>query len=294
MIALVLLSLCLGGIIGHRLDNMLFKPVMDLVGTEEAPTISKTALAETQDSYEDSIFSQQRDNEGGNGVQRHNANGKKDLLQHLYAGYGCLSSIEDWTKSKRNIDFEILPSKSFDRNSYKPPIDEVFKGIVTENFSENRAPPTDEREIDHKVVNVKDSTAENRFINFPPISYYADFYKDFLVDTNWKDTKRAGTAPVIGCDCKVKIDLLDLGQQHYPRYLMNAVCQSNQSPNEYPQKCWRGSYCKPLEYKLKVLTQRNSSEHGQNDPAMAWLPDELRQDWKFKIVTVAAGCFCSY
>ena len=56
----------------------------------------------------------------------------------------------------------------------------------------------------------KDKTAltDNKFLHALPISYFADFYKDLLTDTSKIDAKRAGTAPVIGCDCKVKVRLV--------------------------------------------------------------------------------------
>ncbi|XP_050327920.1 uncharacterized protein LOC126758000 [Bactrocera neohumeralis] len=291
MIALLLLSLCLGNIVGHRLDNFLFKPVLDFIGSEVTPAIPKTSIDELQNPVEDAIFSELRDNDSAKGVQRRGEVGRKDLLQHLYATYGCLSSFEGWTKSKDNVGFDSLPSKGFECKRSEPPKDDLSMEIFGQNQMQT---PPDGQSNEHTHSKDKSSLTGNKYPRALPVSHFADFYQDLLVDTSKIDAKRAGTAPVIGCDCKVKIDLLDLGQQHYPRYLMNAVCQNSQSPNQYPQKCWRGSYCKPLEYKVKVLTPRSLLEPTQNDPALAWLPDELRQEWKFKTVTVAAGCFCSY
>ncbi|XP_036317828.1 uncharacterized protein LOC118732816 isoform X2 [Rhagoletis pomonella] len=294
MLALVVLTLYLSGIVANRLDNLLLKPVMDLVGAEVSPAVSKASLGKLQDRDEDPVFFELRSKGGNSGVQRRSAGDRRDLLQHLFAAYGCLTSIEGWTKLKGKLDFEMLPNKCLDCKRYEPSMDDIFNGLTTVNLGQTHVPSADEQKIQPAFVKTKESSSDNKFINFPPMSNYADFYKDLLTDISRKEPKRAGTAPVIGCDCKVKIDLVDLGQQHYPRYLMNAVCQSNQSPNEYPQKCWRGSYCKPLEYKVKVLTPRTLLDQAQNDPALAWLPDELRQDWKFKTVAVAAGCFCSY
>ncbi|XP_054087788.1 uncharacterized protein LOC105211856 [Zeugodacus cucurbitae] len=290
-IALLLLSLCLGNILGHRLDNYLFKPVLDFIGPEVTPVVTKTSNDEFQSPVEDSIFSELRDSDSAQSVQRRSEAGRKDLLQHLYAAYGCLSSFEGWTKSKDSIDFDALSSKGFDCKRSEPPNDD----LPIQTFDQNQLQSLSDGQSNERTFSPDKSLfSGNRFLHSLPVSHVSDFYKDLLIDTNKKDSKRAGTAPVIGCDCKVKIDLLDLGQQHYPRYLMNAVCQNSQSPNQYPQKCWRGSYCKPLEYKVKVLTPRTRLEPVQNDPALAWLPDELRQAWKFKTVTVAAGCFCSY
>lgn len=88
-------------------------------------------------------------------------------------------------------------------------------------------------------------------------------------------------------------DLVDLGQQHFPRYLLNAICHSERSHNDLGPKCWSGSMCRPLEYKVKVLTLRTLMDNMQKDPTIASLPDDLRQIWKFETVTVTAGCFCS-
>ncbi|XP_016956988.1 uncharacterized protein LOC108029295 isoform X2 [Drosophila biarmipes] len=109
----------------------------------------------------------------------------------------------------------------------------------------------------------------------PPM-YYNDFYEDLLT-TKRNDVHSAG------CDCKN--ELVDLGSMHYPRYLMNAVCESGSGRNR--AKCSHGSNCRPLEYKVKVLTQGA----GQTDPAYTWMNMDLR--WQFKTVTVTAGCFCA-
>ncbi|XP_030384395.1 uncharacterized protein LOC115631708 [Scaptodrosophila lebanonensis] len=104
----------------------------------------------------------------------------------------------------------------------------------------------------------------------PPM-YYDDFYEDLLA-TKRNDVHSAG------CDCKVTNELIDLGSQHVPRYLMNAVCESRSkgSGRDYQDaKCMHGANCRPLEYKVKVLMR------GPSVP------------WEFKTVTVTAGCFCA-
>lgn len=113
-IALILLSLCLGNIVGHRLENMLLKPMLDFVGAEVTPALSKPAFGELRNSVEDSIFAEVPDTDSANGVQRRAETGRKNLLQHLYAAYSCLSSVEGWSKSKDNLDFDLLPAKVFD------------------------------------------------------------------------------------------------------------------------------------------------------------------------------------
>lgn len=117
-----MLSLCLGDIVAHRLDNNLFKPVLDFSGSEVTPALPKNSIDEFQNPVEDAIFSELRDNDSARGVQRRGDVGRKDLLQHLYAAYGCLSSFESWTKSKDNIDFDSLPSKGFECKRYNKKI----------------------------------------------------------------------------------------------------------------------------------------------------------------------------
>ncbi|KAL7742400.1 hypothetical protein ACLKA6_019032 [Drosophila palustris] len=124
----------------------------------------------------------------------------------------------------------------------------------------------------------------------PPM-YYNDFYEDLL-------TSKRNDVHSAGCDCKVRNDLLDLGSTHFPRYLMSAICESRPALDA---KCTQGANCKPLEYKVKVLTLGTE----QTPPKVAtsaavplsrrWLPEELTQpwQWQFRTVTVTAGCFCT-
>ncbi|XP_017046339.1 uncharacterized protein LOC108091572 [Drosophila ficusphila] len=112
----------------------------------------------------------------------------------------------------------------------------------------------------------------------PPM-YYNDFYEDLLT-TKRNDVHSAG------CDCKVTNELLDLGSMHFPRFLMNAVCESRSGRDL--AKCSRGSNCRPLEYKVKVLAQGFQPDHPNS-----WMNKDQHQTWQFKTVTVTAGCFCA-
>ncbi|XP_030565452.1 uncharacterized protein LOC115765862 [Drosophila novamexicana] len=119
----------------------------------------------------------------------------------------------------------------------------------------------------------------------PPM-HYNDFYEDLLT------SKRNG-AHAAGCDCKVMNDLIDLGSTYFPRYLMSAICESRPALDA---KCTQGSNCKPLEYKVKVLTlEPKPSGNTAATSARLWLPEELTQlwQWQFETVTVTAGCFCT-
>ncbi|KAH8279552.1 hypothetical protein KR018_000816 [Drosophila ironensis] len=114
----------------------------------------------------------------------------------------------------------------------------------------------------------------------PPM-YYNDFYEDLLA-TKRNDVHSAG------CDCKVTNQLRDLGSQHFPRYLMTAVCESRTEQDV--AKCTHGANCRPLEYKLKVLKGTPAPEAS---PLNAWMGKDTAQVWEFRTVTVTAGCFCA-
>lgn len=94
-----------------------------------------------------------------------------------------------------------------------------------------------------------------------------------------------------GCDCKVGNNIVDLGSHHFPRYLMNAVCEDNRESSD--GKCSQGSKCKPIEYNVSVLTvksrKKRLDQNSQSHPA----PQMLRSHFKFNVVTVIAGCMCS-
>ncbi|XP_055841818.1 uncharacterized protein LOC129908981 [Episyrphus balteatus] len=140
-----------------------------------------------------------------------------------------------------------------------------------------------EPQLENKGFKIEDANGNDNLINS-----YDEF--DFLEPDLMK---RGHSSPSTGCDCRITNELIDLGHLYYPRYLLNAVCQKNDEAFEYPPKCWRGAQCKPLEYKVRVLTHRSHNDHQQKDPTTSLLPDTLRSLWKFKTVTVAAGCFCS-
>uniref|UniRef100_A0AAG5DCL3 Prothoracicotropic hormone n=1 Tax=Anopheles atroparvus TaxID=41427 RepID=A0AAG5DCL3_ANOAO len=92
------------------------------------------------------------------------------------------------------------------------------------------------------------------------------------------------------CACQTKYELLDLGHSYFPRYIVNAICQ-NRSVNS--RKCWRGSSCKEIPYKVRVLTRRAENEPSDLDFHSSLLPEPLREYWRFKTVTIAAACQCS-
>ena len=88
----------------------------------------------------------------------------------------------------------------------------------------------------------------------------------------------------------LQFELVDLGHSHFPRYLLNAVCQNRSTTSI---KCWRGSRCKEIPYKVRVLTHREESENIASDENSVWLPDVLRRTWKFKTIQISAACQCA-
>ncbi|XP_055586299.1 uncharacterized protein LOC129738967 [Uranotaenia lowii] len=121
---------------------------------------------------------------------------------------------------------------------------------------------------------------------------------DNLIDKR-NDKHREVTADVYAqypssCACQTKYELLDLGYTHFPRYIVNAICQNR---NINSRKCWRGSRCKEIPYKVRVLTKRSEVEPSPTDEDQdhhaTQLPEPLRDFWRFKTVTIAAACQCS-
>ncbi|GAB0093425.1 prothoracicotropic hormone [Sergentomyia squamirostris] len=98
------------------------------------------------------------------------------------------------------------------------------------------------------------------------------------------------------CACQSKYEPLDLGYNNFPRYLMNAVCLNHEDGS---RKCWRGSRCKEVPFKVHVLTHRTNQdilkdERFDDDArTSSLLPDSLRSMWRVKVVTVAATCQCT-
>lgn len=94
-----------------------------------------------------------------------------------------------------------------------------------------------------------------------------------------------------GCNCQISSNMIDLGYDHFPRYLMSAVCEDNrESPNG---KCSQGSKCKPIEYNVSVLTVRSRKKRLDERKRSHQVPQMLRSHFKFNVVTVIAGCICS-
>ncbi|KAL5292775.1 Ptth family protein [Megaselia abdita] len=94
-----------------------------------------------------------------------------------------------------------------------------------------------------------------------------------------------------GCDCKVENNIIDLGIHHFPRYLMNAVCDNNR--DDFGGRCSHGSKCKPIEYNVSVLKVKSGKKRLDENQRSHQVPQILRSRFKFNVVTVIAGCICS-
>lgn len=94
-----------------------------------------------------------------------------------------------------------------------------------------------------------------------------------------------------GCDCKVENNMIDLGRSHFPRYLMNAVCEDNRESSN--GKCSHGFKCKPIEYNVSVLAVKTRRKLIDNNQLTPKVPPMLRSHFTFKAVTAIAGCICS-
>lgn len=94
-----------------------------------------------------------------------------------------------------------------------------------------------------------------------------------------------------GCDCKIGNNVIDLGSHHFPRYLMNAVCEDNRESSNL--KCSHRSKCKPIEYNVSVLTVRSRKKRLIEKKQSFPVPQMLRTRFKFNVVTVIAGCVCT-
>lgn len=82
-----------------------------------------------------------------------------------------------------------------------------------------------------------------------------------------------------------------MGRNTFPQFLLYAVCVNRY---ENSKKCWRGSKCKEIPYKVRVLTHRDpETEAIHQDNLAELLPHDLRVQWKFKTVNVSAGCQCA-
>ncbi|XP_059616719.1 uncharacterized protein LOC132261770 [Phlebotomus argentipes] len=98
------------------------------------------------------------------------------------------------------------------------------------------------------------------------------------------------------CACQTKYDVIDMGFNSFPRYLMNAVCLNREDSS---RKCWRGSRCKEVPFKVHILTHRTnqntlSDERFDDDAATSsLLPESLRSLWRVRIYWIAATCQCA-
>ncbi|XP_055685634.1 uncharacterized protein LOC129791464 [Lutzomyia longipalpis] len=98
------------------------------------------------------------------------------------------------------------------------------------------------------------------------------------------------------CACQANYEPLDLGYNNFPRYIMSAVCLNREDTS---RKCWRGSRCREVPFKVHVLTHRTNGDSLKDQQfdddarTSSMVPDSLRSMWRVKIVTVASTCQCT-
>uniref|UniRef100_A0A1A9Z8N1 Prothoracicotropic hormone n=1 Tax=Glossina pallidipes TaxID=7398 RepID=A0A1A9Z8N1_GLOPL len=208
----------------------------------------------------------------------------------------------------QNLNCTNLRSTNVYGNSYKDVFLPLLEGLHKPIYKHNVLHGTEDRYgIDRRLNN---DFTENNHNNKQkpiaaspvPIAHYKEFYNDLILEDKKREFKRTDRTRnnnrVImslrgKCDCKIKNDLMDLGPLHYPRFLLNSVCQAAIVTDNLAVKCAYGLVCRPLEYKVNVLVYHTVNDDTQKAATLSWLPQELRQVWKFKSVTVTAGCFCA-
>ncbi|XP_058445785.1 uncharacterized protein LOC131426969 [Malaya genurostris] len=205
----------------------------------------------------------------------------------------CITTVltvptQEKTSSSSAIFENILLSADFDQDSFAellstgsvncfPPEDRKHKYEWAGGFNQKHILDelnSNDNSIDMDSSYIDENSKTNRFDkrNDKNMEYSSDTY--------------ASTS----CACQTKYELLDLGYTHFPRYIVNAICQNR---NINSRKCWRGLRCKEIPYKVRVLTKRSENESNDPDHHSTLLPEPLRGYWRFKTVTIAAACQCS-
>ncbi|XP_037937064.1 uncharacterized protein LOC119670734 [Teleopsis dalmanni] len=296
---LVIITVLFGAIYGSRfMDNILHRPYVALKSSYSEPVSNdgSKSLKNYEKTPKTLAFGLDTSAE----IPCHHFSGlENNFVKIFYSNEinECGQSFENI--DRKNYNGDLKQKRYYINNNID--IKDLPSNDVSGIFNEVSALHTvSTKSVESDALN-KDTESlspymESSSISNLPVSYYSDFYEDLIpLETSLEkgEFKRSGPPNNVACDCKIKNNLVDLGLQHYPRYLLNAVCQTDQSPSEYPPKCLRGSFCKPLEYKVKVLSFHPVINHVKNDPTLEWLSEDS-QFWKFETVTVAAGCFCAY
>lgn len=87
--------------------------------------------------------------------------------------------------------------------------------------------------------------------------------------------------------CESKIELIDLGQDYFPRYLMSVKCTNS--------KCWYGRYsCKPKSFTVKILKRRRGMCQSPDADLvkLGITTKQLREVWVWEERAVNFCCDC--
>ncbi|XP_063839590.1 prothoracicotropic hormone isoform X1 [Ostrinia nubilalis] len=97
---------------------------------------------------------------------------------------------------------------------------------------------------------------------------------------NIKVEKHNHAVPDPPCNCEHNKDIIDLGEDYYPRFVENRTCSK--------QMCSDFYMCQSNLYELTVLKKRISMQESQVD-----LPSDLRHRWVAEKQIVTIGCVCT-
>lgn len=108
----------------------------------------------------------------------------------------------------------------------------------------------------------------------------AEQYNSFTDLDNQNITLQQRSGSNLPWLCRSTTNWRDLGRYHYPRFLKEILCLSDD--------CMRGAYsCRPQMYPVKVLSAR-----GPGELVNIGLPLELRSAWTLADRNVSVGCMC--
>ncbi|XP_043252530.1 prothoracicotropic hormone-like [Colletes gigas] len=89
------------------------------------------------------------------------------------------------------------------------------------------------------------------------------------------------------CSCETQYGgIIDLGDNHYPRFLSESYCKPQTVQRKFPR-------CKLLNYTVHVLQAREGSEPRYLYDSVlreTKLPERFRYDWQLKPIQVGVAC----
>ncbi|RVE41301.1 hypothetical protein evm_014050 [Chilo suppressalis] len=96
-----------------------------------------------------------------------------------------------------------------------------------------------------------------------------------------KVEKHNQAIPDTPCSCEYNKEIIDLGENYYPRYLEVRNCSN--------QMCRLPFKCQPNTYELTILKRRTST----TEQSSVEIPNELKHRWIADKRSVTIGCMCT-